>query len=230
MTTFSQCIDDVVTELMRPDLLTASASYVNQTMRELHFKPNPQGQSIAIHYDANRFEAEELVNTAEPYMWPIPSTTAFQDMETAYSPTAGIYIKQKNPRVAKAVSYEPNANVYWYRSGPSIAFAGLANGSTLQLSWFEFVRSMGYRTVADRVVIFNALTQEYEKVGGGVPSEAELALETNWMLQRWGDSVVKEGLRAKMWKRIGDLDRGRMSYSAFESNRSGLWMSEPSSE
>ena len=231
MTTFSQLVDDVVMELLRPDLLVAAVSYVNQTMRELHFKPNPAGQSIMVHYDANRLEDEVPVNTPEPFLWTIPSTTSFQDMEAAYSPTIGLYIKPKNPRVTKAVSFEPNANVFWYRSGPSIAFAGLPNGSTLQISWFEYARSMGYRATADRVVEFDPLNQVYVRVGGGpAPTEAELLLETNWMLQRWGDSVVKEGLRAKLWKRVGEIERGRMAYSAFESARSGLWMAEPSSQ
>lgn len=230
MTTFSQCVDDVVVEMMRPDLLVASISYANQTLRELHFKPNPGGQPVPVHYDANRFEDEIAVNTVEPFLWTIPAVNAFQSLETAYSPELGIYIKPKNPRISKAPSFEPYANVFWYRTGPSVAFAGLPNGSNLQLSWFEYVRSMGYIALANRVVTFDPLTQTYSKVGGGTPSEAEMLLETNWMLQRWGESVVKEGIRAKMFKRIGDMDRGRMAYSSFESGRAGLWAAEPSSE
>ena len=37
MTTFSQLVDSVVSETKRPDLVSEIATYLNQTIREVHF-------------------------------------------------------------------------------------------------------------------------------------------------------------------------------------------------
>jgi hypothetical protein len=227
MTTFSQLVDDVVTELLRPDLKTAIAAYTNQTIRELHFKP---GSNVPVKYDANRFEDELTITTDGSWSWAIPSATRFQDVEAIYLDYIGRYVERRNPRIALEVSYEPYADLYWYRSGPSISIAGVRDGWTGKISYFMYAQTFAYKTVSQRVVVYDADTDSYKFRDGtpGTPTEEQLDRETCWLLQRWADTV-KEGVRAKAWKRLADGDRARMAYSSFESMRDAVWGTEPSS-
>lgn len=225
MTTYSQLVDDIVKELVRPDMKVAVASYTNQTIRELHFKPN---QNSPIQYDANREEDVLAIDTDTSWSWPLPSATRLQSIESVYLDDLGIYVPERNPRIALRPSYEPFAEVYRYRSGPVLVLSGVSAGWTGKVSYFMFVRSLGYLPVANRVIVYNAATDTYVLVAGGTPTQEQLDTETNWMLQRWPETV-KEGVRAKVWKRIGDVDRSRLAYSSFESSRESVWNSEPSS-
>lgn len=226
MTTFSQLVDDMTTELLRPDLRTAVAAYVNQTVRELHFRPNG---AAPILYDANRNEDDLAINTDTTWLWTIPSVTRFQDVEAIYLDDIGRYIPRKNPRISLEPSFEPFADLYWYRGGNTIAINGVANGWTGKISYFLFPQTLAYQAAAARVVTFDAATDSYNLVGGGgSPSQAQLDAATHWMLQRW-DTVIRESVRSKMWKRLGDGDRARMSFSAYEAMRLALWQSEPAS-
>lgn len=226
MTTFSQLVDDLVVELVRPDLRAALATYANQTVRELHFKPN---HNSGIHYDANREEEELAFTTDGTWLWSLPSATRFQDVESIYIDDLGMYVPRKNPRIALEPTFEPNADLYWYRSGPQLAIQGVANGWTGKISYFMFAQTLAYKASGSRLITYSPDTDSYTLVGGGTPSEAQLKIETHWVLQRWADTV-KEGVRAKAWKRLADEGRARMSFSAFESMRTSMWQSEPSSQ
>jgi len=228
MTTFSQLVDDVTLELLRPDMRNTIASYTNQTIRDVHFRPN---MNMAVLYDANRVETEETITAEGTWLWAIPSNTRFQDIEAIYIAELGTYVKRKNPRIALEQSFEPDANLYWYRSGPAIAVSGVALGWTAKFSYHLFPRTLGYKPTAGadaRLIRFDPDTDSYVLIAGGEPSESQLELETHWVLQRWADTV-KEGVRAKIWKRLGDMERTRMAYSAFESMRTSIWNTEPSS-
>jgi hypothetical protein len=227
MTTFSQLVDDIVTELVRPDMKVSITSYVNQTVRELHFKP---GLNAPINYDANRIEEELTATTDGTWLWTLPSSTRFQDVEALFCDDLGIYIERRNPRIALQPTFQPYADVYWYRSASQIAITGVNNGYKIRASYFMFPSTLLYKVSTARVVRFDADTDSYVLVaGGGVPTDAQLALETHWMLQRWGESVIKEGVRAKTWKRLGDDGRARMAFSSFESLKASVWNSEPAS-
>ena len=224
MTTFSQLVDDIALELLRPDLRSTIASYVNQTIRDVHFRA---GVNSPILFKANRFEELLVATNDSPWLWTIPSVTRFQKLETAFNPELGILLEEKSPRVMKGYSVEPYAAYGYYRTGESYAFAGLSNGHTIYVDYFMFPQGCKYLASADRIVIYDFDTDSYERVGGGAPlSDSELAKETNWVLQRW-EHVVKEGARAKIWKRLGDDARTRTAYSAFEAARTGLWNTEP---
>lgn len=206
----------------------AIASYTNQTIRDVHFRPN---LNSPILYDANRYEDEVTVTSDGMWLWSIPSNTRFQDVEAIFVNELGVYVNRRNPRIALTQSFEPDANLYWYRSGPAIAINGVAAGWTAKLSYHMFPRTLGYKPATGanaRAVRFNPDSDAYELITGGVPSEAQLELETHWVLQRWADTI-KEGVRAKVWKRLGDMERTRMAYSAFESMRTSIWNTEPSS-
>ena len=50
-------------------------------------------------------------------------------------------------------------------------------------------------------------------------------LITNWLLIRW-EELIKEGVRAKLYKRVADQVRMRAAYSAFESARVAMGAAE----
>lgn len=225
MTTFSILVDKMVTEVLRPDLRDAIASYVNQAVREMHFKP---GAMAPVLFDANRSEDEQAIAVDDVFLWTIPFAPTFHDIESIYLPEIGQYAKKKNPRISKEYSTEPFSEIYYYRGGNVIAISGVRSGWTAQISYFSFPRSLAYKAEANRVITYDPDTGVYGRKNGGTPSEAELNAETHWMLQRW-DTTIEEGVRSKVWKRLGDGDRARMYFSGFEGMRSSLWAAEPSS-
>lgn len=225
MTTFSQLVDDMIAEVVRPDQLVAIASYVNQTVREMHFKP---GTNAPIFYDANRSEDELDITTDGSWLWQLPTPMQFHDVEAIYLPVPGVYARKKNPRITKEESNEPFADIFWYRGGSTVSISGVRNGWKAEVSYFTFPRSLVYQAPADRIITYDPSTGGYTRKNGGTPSEAEMLAATNWMLERW-DEIVKEGVRSKIWKRLADGDRARMYFSGFEAQRSSVWNAEPSS-
>ena len=82
--------------------------------------------------------------------------------------------------------------------------------------------------MADRLVTWNEEDQVFEydpSLNTPELQEAALAKVSNWILNRWEDTVA-EGLRAKVYKRTSDTERARTCYSMFQSMRSGMWTSE----
>lgn len=223
MTTFSQLIDEMVAEHLRPDLRIAITSYANQTIRELHSR---KGNSEPILFGENRNEVEFTFPSA-PAIWPIPSTTRFQRLETAYSPVRGVYYVERSlSRV-----YKENENPFcWYRSGPNFVFSMAEASEVMKISYFMFPRFLTYYATADRPATWDAESETFSyhadyTATAELQAEAE-SLTTNWILLRWGEAVVKQGIRAKVFSRLGDGDRARMSYSAFESMREQMNASE----
>lgn len=228
-TTFSALIDSIIVELVRPDQIDNCVSWLNQTIRECHFRPTSNQQ---VFYDENRTETETLVASANPFLWPIPSVTRFQMMEAVYSNNVGIYIPAKNPRIALREATGPYDSYFYYRTGAQYAVAGVAVDDTIQMSYFQYPRMLAYRAnVADRHCTFDPDSDMYYDITSGSPvasTDVQLEVETNWLLQRW-DTVLAEGLRAKAYKRLGDDLRTRLSYSAFQTGLTNIFQSEPSS-
>lgn len=219
MTTFSQLVDSLATEAVRPDLKASIVSYINQTIRELHFKPGTQSPAL---YGANRFEEEVVVGVSGTYLWDIPAPARFQRLEAVYVVDLDRYIYPKSPTeiykdgVATDIPFK---DMYWYRTGPQVAINTMSAGWTLRLSWFEYPRRFVYYAVGSRPSVYDPETETY--TGDSAAQEKC----THWILQRWEDAVL-EGGRAKLYKRLGDESRGRMSYSAFESHRNQVWDAE----
>ena len=226
MTTFSQLCDDISNELVRPDMLKNGSiqAYVQQTIREVHFKP---GDNRPTLFTSNRYEAELAVNTDGSWLWVLPSVTRFQELESLYSRNNGLYIEPKSPRISLAYSNEPYADLFYYRSGSTYVIAGVNSGDTLLTSYFMFPQYHGYKASADRLIRYDVDTDSYVLIaGGGEPTEDQLAIETDWILQRWPD-MIKEGVRAKLFKRLGDSDRARMAFSAFDNARGAMYLVDP---
>lgn len=227
MTTFSQMIDELAIELLRPDLKVTMEAYANQTMREMHSRTDTRN---GIFFDENRKEVQFMVVDANPCLWSIPVVQRFQGLEAAYCPDVDVYFMTRTPSRAFKVTDVPFAEYYMYRTGPQFAFNGIQAGMNLKLSYFEYVPNLYYKMPANRVVTFSKDLDAYVRTsGGGTPTDSEMASETNWMLQRW-DSVIREGVRAKIYKRLSDDSRMRTAYSAYNDGRLSLIQSEPTTE
>lgn len=224
MSTFSELVDRIVAERQRPDLRIAAASYVNQVIRQVHSRPNT---GSSIRFDANRLEHSFTLAGNPPYVWPIPFASRFQSIEAIYNRTVGVYHKERNPSVIHNTFSQPFHEYKWYRSGPTIIIVNALEGQIIDLSYHEYPRPLAYKAVDARVVTYDYDTDAYVLVaGGGEPTEEQLALETNWLLQRW-TTLVEEGTRAALFRNTGDESRGRLSYSSFQEQRLQLIQNEP---
>lgn len=224
MPTFSQVVDQVVQERKRPDLIWDAAAWLRADIRRLHSAPNSGSNTV---FEANRHEALVTVGGSEPYLWKIPSATRFQLLEAAWNDRAGLYHVERAPSVNREENREPFYRYSWYRTGPSIAFSGTLEHDVLRLSYFMFPKDLRYKLPADRITQYDYDTDTYVRISDGAPaSESELETETHWMLQRWS-AVLEQGLRSAVYRNLGDFDRSRLAYSAFESDRLAMWQQEP---
>jgi hypothetical protein len=223
VTTFSQAVDTVIEETSRPDMKSMIVQYLNQTIRELHTDTLTK---LPVGFTSNLVEDEVEVDVEsdEAFLWTIPSTHNFQMMESAYYDYVGEYAKQKNPSTAFLFTADANSEYYWYRTGPSqIAFSGHGGSAyTVKLAWFEHCRRLIYYPVATRPATWSDESQTYTYHADYDGTDEErldaLDLTTNWILERYEDLILN-GVRAKIWIRIGEESRGKMAYSQFESNR-----------
>lgn len=228
MTTFSQLVDDMTTEHVRPDLRTSIAAYANQTIREVHAGRN---NSAPILFGSNRYEAEWTV-VGNPSLWTIPHVSRFQRLEAVYLVEAGVYAQERSPdRVYK--DYSPENRYYWYRTGAQIAIGDRSSqslvGTTVRFSYFLFPKQLKYYAANARPAVFDVETEGFTYAAGYEVSDESRAqaeeLSTNWILLRWGEAVIKQGVRAKVFARLGE-ERARIAYSSFESMREQLHAAE----
>lgn len=234
MTTFSQLIDEVYVELVRPDMKGMLPAYLNQTIRELH-QNSLTNPSMPVFYDDNRMEAEVVVTGADVnqgiFLWSIPVTSQFQAMEAVWYAGANVYAKERNPSTARLRTMSSvDDKYYFYRTGPQYAFSCTGgDGQKIQLSWFEYPRTLKYYpNDATRPMSYDVETQTYTRNPNYTPvqSDAQAQLLTvNWLLDRHEDTL-KEGLRAKAYKRMGEEFRASRCYSQFENMRSGVQAAE----
>jgi hypothetical protein len=222
MTTFSQMVDELVAECARPDQYANIASYISQTIRELHVqRAGGSSDGMPILYGENLVEVEIEADTEERFLWAIPNPARFQYMESVWFASIGDYARPRTPSSALAFSEEINGNAYYYRTGSQFAFAGYGGVyGLIKLAYHEFPRRLIYYKKADRPAVWNPETEDYTYLPSYDTSidqrNLALTLTTNWMLDRYED-VLKEGARAKLYKRLGDELKMKASYSLFES-------------
>lgn len=234
MTTFSQLVDELVAETKRPDLRTEIATYLNQTIREVHFEPS---RGNVVHFGENRKEAQIFAALETGEIWDIPNPALFQSVEAVRFASWGLgrteYAEEATP--GPMLAAKP---FFWYRSGPSLVFGGTQGyggiGGIIQLSYFEYPRSLKYKLAAEREATYDSeegwTYYTVDAIDYGSTDELmETARErvTNWLIMRWAD-ILREGLRAKVYKRLSDDVRQRTSYSMFQQLRQGLYTSEVS--
>lgn len=232
MTTFSQLVDELVVETRRPDLRAEIATYLNQTIREVHFEPS---RGNVVHYRENRKELQIIAANDSAEIWELPNPATFQAVEAVRY--ASNYLGRME--YAKEVSPGPQTAsepFYWYRAGPQIVFGGTQGyggiGGIIQLSWFEYPRALKYKLAAQREASYDSdIGWTYNTIGtddfGSTPELRAIAQErtSNWLLMRWAD-VLREGLRAKIYKRLSDQLRSQTCYSLYQQLRQGLFTSE----
>lgn len=226
MTTFSQLVDEAVAETQRPDLLPQIATYLNQTIREVHFRPD---LNAPLTYRENFRESELVVDRDTGYSWDIPNPALFQRM-------AGVRFNSQVRRDGStvwAVEKIPGPGLmpdefYFYRVGSSLFFANYGGvGSVIDLGWFEFPSRLKYLPLANRPAQYDDI-DGWQYADAVVSPEQQVAarlITSNWLLLRWHD-VLLEGVRAKIYKRVSDDVRSRSTYSLYQQLRQGLWINE----
>ncbi len=226
MFTFSQLVDELVSEVKRPDLISDIARYLNQTIRECHFSPD---RNAAIFFKENFSESLVTATAEESFSWAQPNPTTFQKL------TSVKYVSQTD-RLGKSVwpretipgRHLNDLDYYYYQVGPSFVFGGYGGLSAqIALGWFEFPASLVYKSVATRPAQYDAETgwTYHVDIVTDEDKEAARLVTSNWLLLRW-NTVVAEGLRAKVYKRAADTERARTAYSLYAQLRQGLVTSE----
>lgn len=220
MTTFSQLVDSLaIVELKRPDLLASTASWLNQTIRDVHSKAAPARS--AVMFGENRVE-EEFIPAELPAVWPIPNVARFQKLEAVYAPQRGVYLKDKNPGIVFNDTLNPMDRFFYYRTGSNFAFNGIAESEPLNLTYFLFPPYLNYYPVASRPITWDLESEAFVLSGswGGTLEEA-MAKSTNWLLIRHYEAL-KAGVRHKMYIRTDSLERAKLVWSDFEATREAI--------
>lgn len=248
MTTFSQLVDKMVLELKRPDMVAEIATYLNQTIRELHMEP---GKGNAIYFADNLHEAQVTPNIESGWVWSIPKVSTFQTMkairyDSLWAGTFGTgpqdrsWGRSQEPVWADIIPPGRGMNrreYYAYRAGGGFAFHGYGgSGATISLSWYEYPSVLKYYSSGlggtgrpasyDEELGWTYATVNMVDYGSTAILQAQAqALCSNWLLLRW-PMVIEEGLRAKVYKRVSDTERARTSFSMYMTLRQGLYTAE----
>ena len=225
MSTFSQLVDEVVTETGRVDLRTTVVSYLHQTIRECHLDPE---RNTALFLWPNYQEAQVTADEDLAYAWPIPDTRLFQGVQAVrydnvFDDGRTTYAL---PLVPGRVG-EQQTRAY-QQVGDRIIFKGYGGvGGVISLAYFEYPRTLKYYVVADRPASWDPVDGYTYHADYVTDEERETArlLSTNWLIERW-PMVLAEGLRAKIYKRLSDTERARTCYSLYMQLRLGLQNSE----
>ena len=186
-------------------------------------------RNAALFFSDNFRESLLTANSESGQPWAIPNPATFQKMKVVGYPTLldrqglKIYARETTPGRHLA-----DLDYYYYRVGGSFVFSGYGGiNSQLALGWYEFPASLKYKTPTQRPATFDIETGWTYADGVNTPDlqEAARSLVTNWIIFRWAE-VVKEGLRAKVYKRLADTERARTCYSLYGALRQGFWTSE----
>lgn len=232
MTTFSQVVDELVLESLRPELKTFIGNSINQVIRELHAAPKQGG---AILFNSNLVEVQITTTVEQGHEWEITNPQLFQRMGAVRFDVFGTgkdaFAKERTPA---SMYIEDYRDKLYYRTGQSYSFVNYGGlGATISLAYFEFPRRLTYYESNVRPAVWNPVTDAWAYLAEYDVSDAArlnaLRLTTNWVLQRWLD-LVMQGVRAKIFARIGDEARAPIAYSNFESMRQDMISSETYTE
>jgi hypothetical protein len=173
-------------------------------------------------------------------IWDIPNPMTFQTIEAVEFPSLCLGTNGYAHEVTPGPRIRTQPSIY-YRSGASFVFGGAVGyggvGGKINISWFEYPPALKYKDATHREAQFDVESgwTYYDLTGvGGLDytqdANKPLALlrVTNWVLQRWAD-VLREGLRAKVYKRLSDQLRATTSYSLYAQLRQGIFTSEAAS-
>lgn len=226
MFTFSQMVDEMVSEVRRPDLTSEIGRYVNQTIRECHFTTDRQA---AVFFKENFNESLVTATAESGEVWEVPNPTTFQKM-------AGVKFISELDSDGNGIWATPTVpgrhlnqlDHYYYQVGGSFVFSGYGGiGGEIALGYFLFPASLKYKAAAVRPASYDSESgwSYHEDIITDEDKEDARLISTNWLLMRWSD-VISEGVRAKTYKRVSDTERARNSYSLYGQLRQGLITSE----
>ena len=223
MTTFSQMVDQLVAEARRRDMLPLISTYLNQSIRDVHF--GQQNKNL-LKYSDNLLEAIAYGDDELVTMWPIPKPQRFAAVEAIFYPYADRAAVERKPSMVHTL--EDNAPI-WYRTGPNLAFSGYGGiDAPIWIAIFQYPRQLVYYA-KDRPCVWNEETEQYTYAPAYAATpelqEQARALCSNWLLERW-EHVILEGGRAKLYKKLKDEVAMRAAYSSFESGRVALMAAE----
>lgn len=225
MTTYSQLVDEMILELRRHDLKVQIGEYLNQTLREVHFSPLPQEQNAVIYYRENFREALLAANLESGFGWDIPDPAVFQAMQVVKYLSG---CEEYPPELIPSRGLK-GREAFYYRAGSHYSFAGYGGlNAAIAIGYYEYPRRLRYYEPLLRPAEYDSDLGWTYAEAFDQSEETRLAAReycSNWLLLRW-DSVIKEGVRAKVYKRIGDDPRARTCYSLYMSLRAGLMSSE----
>ena len=199
--TFSALVDQIAATSRHPGRQDDIARYINATLREL---------DVTGLYKRSLVE-DQLTATAAPFIWEdYPST--LRVVRTVYYPAMDIYPKLKRP--GKRVQQE-NLDEYYYAASNYYVFAGMNNGDSINIAYYDKPKLFLYYAVADRPATWSEEDQAWSYLSAGTDSEKEAArnLVTHWMLEDWRH-VVEEGTKAKFFKQFGD-DRAPSTFALY---------------
>lgn len=226
MTTFSQIVDSIVLECRRPDMVMTVATYLSQTIKELHFDPR---DNAAMMYRENLREAVVTSAVETGLTWAIPDEALFQAMgfvryDSVYDDNGrGVVPPEMTP--SRGMNQLDN---FYYRAGYEYAFSGFGGiGGRVSLAYYEFPKSLKYKLPSVREATYDVESGWAYGVGVVTPADQLIARNkvSNWVTRRWSE-FVEEGVRAKLYKRLSDTERARTSYSMYQGFRLSLVSSE----
>jgi hypothetical protein len=211
--TFSDVVDEVVTQSGRLDRRTAIIQYVNQTVREVE---------LSKFFAKNLVELS-LTTTAEPHIWSFPAN--FRRLQAVKYPQA----LEQWPKFRTPGPAQRDLEYYYYSAGRYFMFEGLGIGDPIALAYHQFSNILGYYAATGNVrpARWEEEGQDWSYLSSGsyvstlgstALDEAAQALVTNWVIYDHFQMVV-EGTLAKLFKSIKDLERSSLSYSLYKT----LW-------
>lgn len=227
MTTFSQMVDSMVLELRRPDLRTEMTRYLNQSLRECFF--HPENNRVVLLRSAYQ-EARLVVDSDLAFSWVSPNPSNWAALgaaryDSVWRDNRPVYAKMLNP----GARFEEEPYVVQNLGAGRLVFKGHGGvGATISLSYYEFTRAHKYYPVETRPAQFDLdLGWSYLPEWDTDDSSRLLArlMVTNWLLMGW-PSVLEEGLRAKIYKRLSEDTRQRTSYALWMQQRMGIISTE----
>jgi len=225
MTTFSQLVDELVLETRMANMTREIASYLNQTIREVHFDP----QTNAILYFRDNYREEQIIADSESgSSWTVPRPELLQDVSLVRYDSVIIdgemtYAEEYTTRMGR------NRPCYSYmRAGSKVFFSSYGGlNARISLAYFEYPPPLTYMARNQRPCEYDLFGFNYAEeyaTTEEAQTQAQLVC-TNWLLMRWR-TVIEEGLRAKIYKRLSDDARSRTCYSQFQALRRGLMTAE----
>jgi hypothetical protein len=148
-----------------------------------------------------------------------------------------VYVKPRNYRQTLAVSYpqasgadpiypEPlqpgkvllDQNFYYYYSGNTIVFNGVAVGSSVNVAYYTHPKRFVYYPVGEEPAYYDEETESWVYATAydvdDDTREAARDLVSHWVIERWYD-LLAEGTLTKLYNHLGD-DRSRATFANYK--------------